>query len=255
MLFLYIHEDETKLFYLLIFQPSDVSVYICSFYDASCSVYLMIYTHSVLLLLICVGVQFLQCSADIVIQTDSFDENLKEVDTMFSSDTVGNNGLIQVLGVGEYCTNYRDGPLASNFYGSSSVLPSCYFCLNGNRMCPWNCNSGCLAVYQNVYRDGYGFHSISYCSAGCLHKSDCTSIPNGYFTGNGTIVGGPTSCPFECNVGYTKSVSSCVFQPVTCSLNQYVVNNVCTPCRTCTNGYWLDGCTGSNPGTCTLCNN
>jgi hypothetical protein len=215
----------------------------------------MIYTHSVLLSLICVGVKFLQCSADIAIQMDSLNETLRYSDILFSADTIGNNGVIQVPGVGEYCTNYRYGPLTSNWYGAGNPLPSCYLCFDGQKKCPWNCNSGCFSVYQNVYVTGKGHHSISYCSDGCLHKSDCTSIPNGYFTGNGTIVGDSTSCPFQCNTGYTKYESSCVYEPVTCSQGQYVKNNVCTPCQTCANGYWLDGCTGSNPGTCTACNN
>jgi hypothetical protein len=68
----------------------------------------------------------------------------------------------------------------------------------------------------------------------------------------GTIAGDSRSCPFDCSVGYAKSGYSCV---MACSNGNYLLNGVCEPCKTCTAGHWLSGCTAANAGYCTACNN
>ncbi len=39
----------------------------------------------------------------------------------------GNNGVIQILDVGEYCTNFHHRS-TSNWYGASGPIPTCFFC-------------------------------------------------------------------------------------------------------------------------------
>jgi hypothetical protein len=94
------------------------------------------------------------------------------------------------------------------------------------------------------------------CNGGFVKSGDfCVLLPagpNAYFTGVGTIAGDSLSCPFDCSVGYTKSDYSCV---MACSNGNYFSNGGCVPCRTCTSGHWLNGCTAANAGDCIVCDN
>jgi hypothetical protein len=174
-----------------------------------------------------------------------------------ASAIIGNNGVIQTIGVGQYCTNYFNG------LNDESRLPDpcnpcdfeCGFCHQGeSARCPWNCNNGCTSsVYYYDPDSGEDVYS-TICSAGCVSAASCTPIANGEFTGIGTV-GDSTSCDFRCNAGYTKTGRSCVAGGVTCPNGQYNLKGVCTACRTCTNGYYLSGCTGSNAGDCIACTN
>lgn len=165
----------------------------------------------------------------------------------------GWDGTIQYPGTGEYCQYYHQlREFEINDYTPSS---SCRPCWDGPELqCPWNCNVGCSGV-DNGYDSAYNVYKSSYtCVEGCMFTDLCFAIDNGYFTGSGATVGDPMSCPFDCNPGYTRVDFSCVLDTV-CLAGQYKVNGMCVPCPFCENGYWLDGCTGTNAGVCRECTN
>ena len=170
-----------------------------------------------------------------------------------ASAIIGNNGVIQTIGVGQYCTNYFNGFVdkLSNYREDTCEVCDyeCGFCYSGEvQNCPWNCHAGCEMPY-----DIGNWYKVT-CSAGCVSMASCTPITNGEFTGIGTV-GDSTSCDFRCNSGYTKTGRSCVAGGLTCPDGQYNLNGVCTACRTCTTGNYLSGCTGSNAGDCLACTN
>ena len=225
---------------------------------------------------------------------------------------VGSNGVIQIVGVGEYCIGYFDA-LQFTYRLDYATCQNCdglsVACFGQvAEICPWNYDSGCVGLYIDSHSD---YEEYDYtCSAGCISKQGCTAKanayftgigtvgdsnscpfacnpgytrsgalcvgaaaptttaaitqplttpaptaqagPNAYFTGVGTIAGDSLSCPFDCSVGYTKSDYSCV---MACSNGNYFSNGGCVPCRTCTSGHWLNGCTAANAGDCIVCDN
>jgi hypothetical protein len=128
------------------------------------------------------------------------------------ANAAGNDGYIQTPGVGQYCSNFFNA-LYDNLLMPYDCMEcgGCNFCWSGEyQKCPWRCYQGCDATYTD--RDYYTGEDSFYtkCSAGCVSTAGCTAISNGYFTGAGTVVGNPSSCPFACNAGYTKTGMSCV---------------------------------------------
>jgi hypothetical protein len=174
------------------------------------------------------------------------------------SSLVG-NGYIQYPVTGEYCETFYDVgsfQFTLDVNDCGTCEKQCAACKQHPfAKCPWNCHNGCEGIL--TYEDWFTSSEIyDYtCNAGCVVKSACTPIANAQFTGSGITVGDSTSCPFTCNAGYTKTGSSCILNIVTCPEGQYNLNSACTPCRTCTNGYWLSGCAGSNAGDCLPCEN
>lgn len=125
----------------------------------------------------------------------------------------GNNGVIQIPVSGEYCSNWYSGSSFEYklYYDDScqNCDEVCTSCFGGEHQeCPWNCYDGCLGEYYSFVYDYEIYDAV--CKAGCVSSANCTAIANAYFTGSGTAIGNPNSCPFECNAGYTKSGSSCV---------------------------------------------
>ena len=147
--------------------------------------------------------------------------------------------------------------IQTQVYDIYDYTPSsqCRACFDGpERVCPWNCNAGCTVV-DNGYDYSYSlFKALYTCEAGCIYTDVCFQIDNGYFTGSGANVGYHMSCPFDCNSGYVKVENSCV-SDVPCAGGMYKPGGECIPCPFCQNGYWLDGCTGTNAGVCKECTN
>ena len=174
----------------------------------------------------------------------------------------GYDGLVKIPGVGEYCfhsVNENPAELYPFFADiHNNACGACFPVLDPAFLCPWTCGAGVciLSADPNNLDIGLG-EAMGFCAGGCLCKGQCQEIPNGVLTGSGVMTGngysfaGSTSCPFACNAGFIKSASSCS----ACPPGQYAVNNTCIPCQACDSGYWIDGCTGPNPGVCTACTN
>ena len=165
----------------------------------------------------------------------------------------GFDGNIQYPGTGEYCTYYYQ--MQSYEIYDYSPSSECRACWDGpEKSCPWNCYAGCV-VADNGYDYSYNlFKSLLTCAEGCMFTDACFAIDGGYFTGSGATVGDPMSCPFACHPGYVQVDFSCV-PDVACLAGQFKMDGTCIPCPACDNGYWLDGCTGTNSGTCKACTN
>ena len=165
----------------------------------------------------------------------------------------GWDGTIQYPGTGEYCVYYyQRQEFEINDYNPSS---ECRPCWEGTeKACPWNCNAGCSGVDYGYDFATTWFKAVFTCVEGCTFSDACYAVDGGYFTGSGVTVKDPQSCPFACNAGYVQEGLACVSE-VVCLAGQYKVNGMCVPCSFCENGYWLDGCTGTDPGTCKECTN
>ena len=165
----------------------------------------------------------------------------------------GYDGVVQSPGIGEYCVEYFN-KLTYNIddYSPSSQCRPCFDYYE--KTCPWNCGSSCFMVSEEFLMEYYMFKTVFECLGGCLFTAECTAVDDGYFTSSGVTVGDASSCQFACNTGYSKSGSTCVSNSA-CGAGQYKLNGVCTQCRTCDNGFWLDGCTGTNSGVCLECTN
>lgn len=198
-------------------------------------------------------------------------------DTILFSCTSISDGRCDVLN----CPPKTD-PI-SQYYQNSCVMycPDAYY-LSGTT---------CIPCTTNLNDCGIGFYREA-CYLGDVADakcSQCFGVPNGQLTGYGTTVGDWYSCPFTCNVGYSKSTSSreCIAckpgtytasgsasactlcQPgtyslaarsscTTCPVGQYsnvTGASVCKQCQTCTAIGWYNTCGGAAQGSCQPCIN
>ncbi len=122
----------------------------------------------------------------------------------------GDNGVKQTPGIGEYCSNYYSGDSAIAILESTATTSSCLACFGQTlQACAWNCGAYCGGTYSSYLAWKSKNIFIYTCSAGCVSTASCTSKPNAFFTGIGTV-GDSNSCPFACNSGYVKSGASCI---------------------------------------------
>jgi hypothetical protein len=154
----------------------------------------------------------------------------------------GNNGRIQIPGVGEYCANYYNARIYEDRFDVQSCVhcDGCRTCqFNRAPQCPWQCFSGCYGTWMGSVPNTW--LTLIYqveCKAGCVETLSCNPpIANASHTGPGAVNNDPNSCPFNCNAGL------------------YLSNGACVPCKTCDAGKWLQNCTGSDAGTCVSCTN
>jgi hypothetical protein len=165
----------------------------------------------------------------------------------------GFDGVIQYPGAGEYCAYYYQGYSFDIYdYSPSSNCRPCFD--STESMCPWNCGAGCSGV-DNGYDYSYNLYKSYFtCVEGCMFSDLCFPMEGGYFTGSAVNVGDPTSCPFDCFPGFIKVDTSCM-PYIACPAGQYMLDGQCYQCRICDNGYWLEGCDGTNVGECRECTN
>jgi hypothetical protein len=185
------------------------------------------------------------------------------------AQSIGDNGVQQYPDIGWYCSYYVQQRYEEAWF-APTTLPSCYQCFgyvgDNSRFnptyvagytttCPWSCTSSfCSSIYSGKINSQPPPNQYMYsldCNAGCVRKTPCQAIENGYFTGRGGTAS--DTCPFECNAGYLKQGYSCVG---TCSEGFYQLNGYCTECQKCAaNGLYKSGCSGSSAGDCIPCSN
>jgi hypothetical protein len=125
----------------------------------------------------------------------------------------------------------------------------------------------CLWAYDSSYCPTPVYSGRKYatfqCLPGCLVATPCVNGANGTYLATPSTFDGvtditPTSCPIQCNPGFTLQDNYCVPKaPCASCGNDYSAPGaaVCKPCRVCPTGSYLVGCNESSMGTCETCTN
>ena len=171
--------------------------------------------------------------------------------TIFStSSTITENGQSIIYNQGNYNLNLTYEVPVNLFYiafNPAKELVS-YFTVSYSWRFP------CANCPANQY--AYGCNAAS--------TGQCLPCPAGTYSSSGSTSCSPIVCSDNyyilnnvctpCPTGYYSNSGS-IFSCTACAQNNYVSNNVCIPCSTCFNGYYNQGCGGTNPGTCIACSN
>jgi hypothetical protein len=129
---------------------------------------------------------------------------------------------------------------------------------------PFYCRNAVANCVSNQYLQTFCTTGSLECVNGCITASPCTNGANGVFvpptsdTFDGVTDITPTSCPIQCNPGFTLQDNYCVPKaPCASCGNDYSAPGaaVCKPCRVCPTGSYLVGCNESSEGTCETCTN
>ena len=168
-------------------------------------------------------------------------------------------GLPVPLNSGDYCYH----PIADDYLteiAPDNVTSASMAC--NTATCPWPVGQFCK-FWAFVSPNYYYWH----CIGGCTETKRCLNIYNASYTGPGTST--PDSCPYQRNPGFNNAtlVPSlgfvCSAHPpcAQCPAGTYSDipgATVCKNCPTgssCSKGYFLSGCGGSNAGSCVRCTN